>query len=94
MYEHKRPSIKARKLMSAMSAVHPAARDREIDNLDKVYTRLMLGERAMNMRAPTTANAPKATAPTITRQLQRKIDRARAKQDKIKARIDAARQMG
>ena len=93
MYEHKRPSLKARKLMTAMSAVHPAARDREIDNLDKVYTRLMLGEKLMNMQAPA-PKAAKATAPTTTRQLQRRIDRSRAKQDKIKARIDAARQMG
>tara|TARA_R110000782_G_scaffold245933_2_gene332673 strand:- start:211 stop:495 length:285 start_codon:yes stop_codon:yes gene_type:complete len=94
MSELKRPSIKARKMMSAVAAIHPARRDREIDELDKVYTRLMLGEKLMNMRAPTTASVPKVAAPTITRQLQRRIDRARAKQAKLKARIDAARQMG
>ena len=79
--------------MTAMAALHPARRDREIDELDKVYTRLMLGEKLMNMQAPT-PKAAKAAAPTITRQLQRRGERALAKQAKIKARIDAARQMG
>ena len=89
----KRPSLKARKHMSALSAIYPAPVDRAIDELDKVYTRLMLGEKVMNMQAPA-PKAAKAAAPTTTRQLQRRIDRARAKQAKIKARIDAARQMG
>ena len=93
MSELKRPSIKARKMMSALAAIHPARRDREIDELDKVYTRLMLGEKLMNMQAPA-PKAAKAAAPTITRQLQRRGERALAKQAKIKARIDAARQMG
>tara|TARA_R110000822_G_scaffold4371_1_gene18734 strand:- start:4 stop:285 length:282 start_codon:yes stop_codon:yes gene_type:complete len=93
MPELKRPSIKARKMMSAVAAIHPARRDREIDELDKVYTRLMLGEKLMNMQAPA-PKAAKAAAPTITRQLQRRGERALAKQAKIKARIDAARQMG
>ena len=80
-------------MMSAVAAIHPARRDREIDELDKVYTRLMLGEKLMNMQAPA-PKAAKAAAPTITRQLQRRGERALAKQAKIKARIDAARQMG
>jgi len=91
MPELKRPSLKARKLMTAMLAVHPVVGDRPIDQLDKVYTRLMLGDRRVD--APAKRTASKATAPRISRQLQRQIDRLRAKQALIKARVDEARKM-
>lgn len=78
--------------MTAMLAVHPATPDREIDNLDKVYTRLMLGDRAVDgTKAPEAAG--KASVSASTRQLRRRTERLRAKQAAVKARIDETRQM-
>jgi len=91
MPELKRPSLNARKMMSAMLAVHPVVGDRPIDQLDKVYTRLMLGDKHINAKPKRTAS--KATATRVSRQLQRQIDRLRAKQALIKARVDEARKM-
>jgi len=78
-------------MMSAMSALHPAIGDRPIDQLDKVYTRLMLGDRHVDAKPKRTTS--KATAPRVSRQLQRQIDRLRAKQALLKARVDEARKM-
>jgi hypothetical protein len=76
-------------MMSAMLAVVPATPDRPIDELDKVYTRLMLGDRAMNRKAP--AIVGKSSVLTETRQLKRKTKRARTKQQQT---IDKASGMG
>jgi hypothetical protein len=74
-----------------MTAISPPAPDRPIDALDKVYTRLMLGERAVNRQA---SPAPaKAGVAKPTRQLRRQTQRLRAKQAQIKARMDAAKEI-
>ena len=79
-------------MMSAMSALSPATTERRIDTLDKVYTRLMLGEKQMNRQAEQVSG--KASVVQPTRQLKRQVARLRTKQAQIKARMDAAKQIG
>lgn len=78
--------------MSAMLAVHPATPDRAIDELDKVYSRLMLGDRAVDRKQASTSTT-KASVSTVTRQLKRRNARLLAKQAVIKGRIDEIKQM-
>jgi len=87
--ERKRPSLTARLKMNAMSAVVPATGDRPIDELDKVYTRLMLGDRQMNRKAPTAVG--KAAVLNETRQLKRQTARMRTKQAQT---VDKAKKIG
>jgi len=75
-----------------MLAVHPATPDRAIDELDKVYSRLMLGDRAVDGKQANTSTT-KASVSTVTRQLKRRNARLLAKQAAIKARIDEIKQM-
>jgi len=75
--------------MNAMSAVVPATGDRPIDELDKVYTRLMLGDRQMNRKAPTAVG--KAAVLNETRQLKRQTARMRTKQAQT---VDKAKKIG
>lgn len=68
-----------------MLALVPATPDRPIDALDKIYTRLMLGDRAMNKQAPQVMAKP--TVLKETRQLKRQAERARTKEQR---KIDKA----
>ena len=89
-------SLKARLMINAMAALTRPTPEREIDELDKVYTGLMLGDRAVQKRktqqTATTTPPPEQGPPT--RQQRRASARLTAKRDRIKQRVDEKKQIG
>jgi len=74
-----------------MSLVRPD-KEREIDTLDKVYTRLMLGDRAVQ-NGQKKKPAPSPATSSATRQQQRRSARLIAKRDRIKQHVDEKKQI-
>jgi len=83
-------------MINAMAALTRPTPEREIDELDKVYTGLMLGARAVQKRRKTqqTATAPQPVEQgPPTRQQRRASARLIAKRDRIKQRVDEKKQI-